>query len=85
MQQAGIAQPDWPSAERIVTIESHWDSKAVEPRTGACGIVQELPCGKSGCEPSNDLCELRWANTYVALRYGGWSPALAFHLKYGWY
>jgi hypothetical protein len=85
MAAAGIPSSDWPSAERIVMIESSWNGSAVEPNTGACGLVQELPCGKSGCTPTDNVCELRWGNAYVVSRYGSWYNALQFHLVHGWY
>lgn len=86
MHEAGIADSDFVAANEVITIESHWNPYSIEPHTGACGIVQELPCGKSGClDHTNDVCELSWANKYVYIRYGGWSNALTFHLANGWY
>lgn len=54
----------------------------------ACGVAQELPCGKSGCglPPNADgACQIRWMNGYVIGRYGSWANALAEHTRKGWY
>lgn len=85
MQAAGIAVTDWPYANRIVELESSWRAGAVEPKSGACGIVQELPCGKSGCIHTDNVCELAWAQRYVFSRYGSWYAALIFHLAHSYY
>lgn len=85
MQAAGISQADWPAVEKMIMMESSWDAGAVEPTTGACGLAQELPCGKSGCGGGDAVCELRWASQYVVSRYGGWTAALNFHYRNGWY
>jgi len=54
----------------------------------ACGVAQELPCGKSGCgmPPNADgACQIRWMNSYVLDRYGSWSAAVQFHDRMNWY
>lgn len=85
LQAAGIGAANWPAAEQLIMIESSWNWWEVEPTTGACGLQQENPCGKSGCAPSAQVCGLRWANEYVVSRYGNWQLALDFHLANGWY
>lgn len=85
MVQAGIAQSDWQYADQIITIESHWDDMQVNTETGACGLIQVNPCTKSKCNSADDICELRWADSYVKSRYGSWYNALQFHLKEGYY
>lgn len=85
MQAAGISQADWPAAEKLIMRESSWKAGNTNPSSGACGLAQELPCGKSGCGLYDSVCQLRWANTYVDSRYGGWSQALGFHYRNNWY
>ncbi len=54
----------------------------------ACGVAQELPCGKSGCgmPPNADgACQIRWMNSYVIGRYGSWANALNHHDRMNWY
>ena len=54
----------------------------------ACGIAQELPCGKSGCgmPPNADgACQVKWMNQYVMDRYGSWGAAIQFHNINNWY
>lgn len=53
--------------------------------SGACGVAQELPCGKSGCVLGDGACQMRWMNTYVLERYGSWANAVAFHRANNWY
>ena len=54
----------------------------------ACGVAQELPCGKSGCgmPPNADgQCQIRWMHSYVMGRYGSWANALSHHNRMNWY
>lgn len=54
----------------------------------ACGIAQELPCGKSGCglPPNADaLCQVKWQMQYVKDRYTNYAGAIQHHNKKGWY
>lgn len=56
--------------------------------SGACGIAQELPCGKSGCgipPNANGACQVEWMADYVVQRYGSWAGAIAFHDANNWY
>src|SRR5882672_6540968 len=85
LADAGVPADQWLAADKIIQLESSWRTTAVEPTTGACGLAQELPCGKSGCVPSDTVCTLKWANTYVVSRYGSWVAALSFHYTNNWY
>lgn len=56
--------------------------------SNACGVAQELPCGKSGCgiPPNADgACQIRWQKTYVEARYGSYAAAIQFHNRMNWY
>jgi hypothetical protein len=85
MAEAGIAASDFANADWTVSHESGWNPYAVEPTSGACHLGQELPCGKSGCAVTDEVCQLRWMNSYVLARYGSWSAEVAFHEENGYY
>ena len=52
--------------------ESHWNHRAVNKRTGACGIPQSYPCNKMA----------KWGETYgVNYRRNPW-PQIAWGLQY---
>lgn len=83
MTDAGIN--DIASATTLLNMESHCNPYAVNPSSGACGLAQELPCGKSGCQLGDGGCEMKWFEKYVIERYGSFAAAVSFHLKNGWY
>lgn len=85
MAQAGIASSDWPAVDYIVSHESSWQGGVVNPSSGSCGLVQELPCGKSGCTLGDQVCQLRWATNYATVRYGGWWGAHSFWQSNRWW
>ena len=71
--QAGIS--DIALVMALITVESGCNAYAVNSGSGACGVAQELPCGKSGCSLGDGACQVRWMNSYVINRYGSWSSA----------
>ena len=79
---AGIK--DIANAKELIRRESGCDPRAVNPSSGACGVAQELPCGKSRCG-WDGACQVRWMNSYVLGRYGSWANAVAFHNANNWY
>ncbi len=83
LSAAGVS--DVASAQRLIAKESGCNPNARNSSSGACGVAQELPCGKSGCSMGDGACQVRWMNTYVLSRYGSWSSALAFHNANNWY
>lgn len=83
IQQAGIT--DTANAIELIRRESNCNPNAVNSSSGACGVAQELPCGKSGCSLGDGACQVKWMNNYVANRYGSWSNAVAFHNANNWY
>jgi hypothetical protein len=78
MQLAGISSNDWPAVDYIVSHESSWNPDATEPTTGAHGLPQALPYGKTGCGWYDAVCQLAWADTYAKERYGGWWNAYSY-------
>lgn len=85
MAQAGIPESQWSSAYSLIQKESGWNSGARNRSSGACGLVQAYPCSKLGPNWSDPLVALRWGNSYVNGRYGGWNQAWAHSQRKGWY
>jgi len=83
IRDAGIA--DIGNANELIRRESRCNPHAVNKSSGACGIAQELPCGKSGCKLGDGACQVKWMNTYVVARYKTWAGAINWHDKNGWY
>jgi hypothetical protein len=80
---AGVT--DTVNAMYIINRESGCNPWAVNASGGACGVAQELPCGKSGCRLGDGACQVKWMNGYVGARYGGWSGAVAWWDGHSWY
>lgn len=81
--QAGIT--DIASATALIAKESGCDPNSINRLSGACGVAQELPCGKSGCSLGDGACQVRWMDSYIKARYGTWANALSFHRQNNWY
>lgn len=80
---AGIS--DTANARELIGRESGCDPYITNPSTGACGVAQELPCGKSGCSLGDGACQIKWMNGYVLGTYKSWAGAVAYHDANGWY
>lgn len=74
---SGIPQSEWWAVDSIVTGESGWNPSAYNSSSGACGLGQQLPCGKWGGDWKDPVHALRSMNTYVQA-YGGWAAAVEF-------
>jgi len=85
MAQAGIPESEWVNVDSIVTRESGWNPNAVNKSSGACGLGQQLPCGKWAGAWNDPVAALRAMTGYVNSRYGGWSGAVAFWNSRHWY
>lgn len=83
MASAGIR--DLHNARELIRRESGCNPHAVNASSGACGVAQELPCGKSGCSIGDGACQVSWMHRYVKDRYGSWAAAINFHNAQGWY
>lgn len=79
---AGAATP---AAIELWRRESGLRPGAINKSSGACGLVQALPCSKLPCSLSDTECQVKWGTEYVSRRYGGFEQALAFHDKNNWY
>lgn len=85
MRAAGIAESDFGIAEWLIQKESGWNPNAVNRSSGACGLVQALPCSKLGPNWNDPVVALRWGDAYVKARYGGWTGAYNFWTANRWY
>jgi uncharacterized protein YabE (DUF348 family) len=85
LKSAGIAEEDWGYVDYIVTKESTWRPDAVNKSSGACGLVQALPCSKLGANWSDPVVALKWQAQYVNERYGGYRQAYEFWTRNKWY
>lgn len=85
MAAAGIAPADYSAVEILIQRESSWNPNAINPSSGACGLVQSLPCSKLGPNWNDPVVALKWGDDYVKGRYGSWQAALAHSYANGWY
>ncbi|WP_460801837.1 aggregation-promoting factor C-terminal-like domain-containing protein [Microbacterium sp. GXF6406] len=85
MAAAGISSGDWGYVDYIVSRESGWNPNATNSSSGACGLVQALPCSKVPGNGYNPIDNLRWANGYATGRYGSWAAAYAFWTNNHWW
>lgn len=83
MAQAGIT--DTASAYKLIMRESGCNPHARNPNGGACGIGQQLPCGKwphAWNDPVGGMIDMQ---NYVISSYGSWANALAHSYSHNWY
>ncbi|WP_288872308.1 transglycosylase SLT domain-containing protein [uncultured Microbacterium sp.] len=85
MAAAGIAQSDWQYVDYVVSRESGWNPNATNSSSGACGLVQALPCSKVPGNGYNPVDNLRWATGYATGRYGSWAGAYNFWVNNHWW
>ncbi|MBW5484010.1 transglycosylase SLT domain-containing protein [Streptomyces bambusae] len=73
----------------IVDQESTWNYKAVNPSSGAYGLVQALPGSKMSSVASdwrtNPATQIQWGLNYMNERYKSPCGAWTFHQANGWY
>lgn len=74
LKSAGIPESDWADFNYIISHESGWNPKAVNPNGGAYGLPQALPANKmlsAGQDwRTNPVTQLKWMKSYVNGRYG---------------
>ncbi len=85
MAAAGIAESDWGFVDYIVSKESGWNPNATNSSSGACGLVQALPCSKVPGNGYDPVDNLRWGNGYATGRYGSWEGAYNFWRSNHWW
>lgn len=64
--------------ENLISHESGFNALAMNPKSGACGLFQAVPCSKMGCELPDIDCQIKWGLNYIAQRYQTPSQAWAF-------
>lgn len=85
MRAAGIPESDWGYVDYIITRESGWNPNAVNKSSGACGLGQQLPCGKWAHTWNDPVGGLIDANNYAIARYGTWANAVSFWQSKHWW
>jgi hypothetical protein len=85
MAAAGIAESDWGYVDYIVSKESGWNPSATNSSSGACGLVQALPCSKVPGGGYDPVANLTWGNGYAVGRYGSWAEAYNFWVNNHWW
>lgn len=82
---SGIPQSDWAYVDSIVQRESGWNPNAVNKGSGACGLGQQLPCGKWAGAWNDPVAALQAQYEYVKGRYGSYAGAVGFWNTNHWY
>lgn len=85
LKASGIPQSQWGLVDYLVSKESGWNPNAVNASSGACGLGQQLPCGKWAGTWNNPIDALKAMNGYVMGRYGSWANAVNHSKSVGWY
>ncbi|PRI11931.1 hypothetical protein B4915_02310 [Leucobacter massiliensis] len=85
MAAAGIAESDWGYVDYIASRESGWNPNATNASSGACGLIQALPCSKVPGNGYDPVDNLRWASGYAVGRYGSWAAAYDFWTANHWW
>lgn len=83
LAEAGVS--DITNAIWLINKESGCNPNAINPSSGACGIGQQLPCGKwkhTWNDPVGSIIDMQ---EYVMNRYGSWANAVAHHQSHNWY
>ncbi|MFI2430669.1 transglycosylase SLT domain-containing protein [Streptomyces sp. NPDC018693] len=89
MARAMVPSGQWQCFSNIVSHESSWNYRAVNPSSGAYGLFQALPAGKYASAGSdwqtNPATQIKWGLNYMESRYGSPCDAWAFWQANRWY
>lgn len=85
LRASGIPESEWWAVDSIVSRESSWNPNAVNKSSGACGLGQQLPCGKWPGAWNDPVAALKAQYAYVVAHYGGYPQAVAFWNANHWY
>jgi hypothetical protein len=85
LKSSGIPESQWKTVDHLIQKESGWNPQAVNKHSGACGLGQQLPCGKWPNKWNDPVGALQDSHVYVTARYGSWDNALAHHKRKNWY
>ena len=69
--------------DAVVNRESSWNLKAVNASSGACGLMQKLPCNGINTKSASEQIEAM--ESYIADHYTNPINALDHENNYGWY
>jgi len=83
MDAAGIV--DQASAYTLIIRESGCNPNSVNKSSGACGIGQQLPCGKWSHVWNEPIGAMIDMEGYVFASYGSWANALQHSYNFNWY
>lgn len=85
----GWSIQDYNNLVKLWNKESNWNAKAVNKRSGACGIPQANPCKKMkkyGADyKTNCKVQIKWGLVYIKNRYKTPTKAWKFFQKKHWY
>lgn len=76
---------EWESFVNVEDSEAGFNLYAINPSSGACGLMQALPCSKLHCNLSDAQCQITSMVEYIKERYGTPSATWRFHISHGWY
>lgn len=85
LEASGIPSDQWWAVDYIVSRESSWNPNAINKSSGACGLGQQLPCGKWAGAWNDPVAALKAQYQYVVARYGGYPQAVTFWKANEWY
>jgi hypothetical protein len=71
--------------DKIIQKESSWNHLAINKESGACGLVQSLPCSKIGNNWQDPQVQIDWGIEYIRDRYGNPKKGWEFHIKNNYY
>lgn len=83
IKAAGVK--DVANAHALIMRESGCNPNARNASSGACGLGQQLPCGKWPHAWNDPIGGIKDMQAYVFGRYGSWAAANSFQLANGWY
>lgn len=89
MKKAGVSTSDYGYADYIISHESTWNYRAVNPSSGAYGLCQALPPEKLASAgedwKTNPITQMKWCDSYAKSRYGSWKKARNFwYINHWW-
>lgn len=81
--QRGWTGANWNALYVLWMRESGWNPRALNRRSGACGIPQALPCSKI---PDKSVAgQIKWGLDYIQRRYGSPLGAMQHWQQKHWY
>jgi hypothetical protein len=80
----GWSQSQFPYLQALWNQESGWNSYAVNPKSGAAGIPQNIN-GWAAYAPGDYQSQIKWGDAYILGRYGNPASAWNHEVAYNWY